>query len=79
MSAITKLEDFAAWQNARELARDVYLLPGEHPVTLDFGFRDQLRRAAVSTMSNLAEAHGRDTDADKARFGDYSRAQQGAR
>ena len=73
MAPIKTLENFEAWQSARELARNVYLLPEQHPVNRDFGFKDQLRRASVSTMSNLAEAHGRDTDRDKARFIDFSR------
>ena len=73
MAVIRRLEDFEAWQGARELATEVYKLPASHPAKRDFGFRDQLCRASVSTMSNIAEAHGRSTDRDKARFLDFAR------
>jgi four helix bundle protein len=73
MAAINRLEDFEVWQSARELAREVYALPESHPAKRDFAFRDQLCRASISTMSNAAEAYGRSSDPDKARFLDFSR------
>jgi len=49
-------EDIIAWQKARELAITVYQC-FEH--SKDFGFRDQIQRAAVSVMNNIAEGFER--------------------
>jgi four helix bundle protein len=55
--------DLLAWQKAMELARAVYALTEEFPKSETFGLRMQLRRSAVSVASNIAEGHGRLTDA----------------
>ncbi len=62
-------EDLRIWQEARQLVREVYscLHPGE-PGYQDYGFRDQLRGAALSVMNNIAEGFERGTDQDFARF-----------
>ncbi len=46
-----------------QLAREVYLATEEFPKSETFGLRMQLRRSAVSIASNIAEGHGRLTDA----------------
>jgi len=55
MSTISRFEDIEAWQTARGLTRLVYALSNEGTFARDFGLRDQMRRAAVSVMSNIAE------------------------
>ncbi|MBK9713247.1 MAG: four helix bundle protein [Kouleothrix sp.] len=55
MGTITRFEDIGAWQTARELTRLVYRLSNQGSFARDFGLRDQIRRAAVSAMSNIAE------------------------
>jgi four helix bundle protein len=55
MPTITRFEDIEAWQTARTLTRLIYALSGEGAFARDFGLRDQMRRAAVSIMSNIAE------------------------
>ena len=55
MTAIVRFEDIEAWQTARELTRAVYRLSQNEMFSRDFGLRDQMRRAAVSVMSNIAE------------------------
>jgi four helix bundle protein len=55
MGAIQKFEDILAWQSARELTRLVYGLSNAGSFARDFGLKDQIRRAAVSVMSNIAE------------------------
>jgi four helix bundle protein len=52
-------EDLIAWQKARILTREVYQITGEGPFARDFGLRDQIRRAPVSIMSNIAEGFER--------------------
>jgi four helix bundle protein len=55
MAAIRRFEDIEAWQTARILTRLVYQLSNQGAFARDFGLRDQMRRAAVSIMSNIAE------------------------
>ena len=59
MAAIEKFEDIAAWQGARALVRAVYQTTGQGAFARDYGLRDQVRRAAVSIMSNIAEGFER--------------------
>ncbi|MGZ8382041.1 MAG: four helix bundle protein [Nitrospira sp.] len=54
-----KFEDLIAWQKARALTRAVYQATATGSFAKDFGLRDQIRRAAVSVMSNLAEGFER--------------------
>jgi four helix bundle protein len=63
MAAIQRFEDIEAWQTARELTRLVYALSNEGLFSRDFGLRDQMRRAAVSILSNIAEGFESRTNA----------------
>ena len=56
---VERFEDLIAWQKARELTRQVYLLTKNGEFSRDFGLRDQIQRASVSIMSNLAEGFER--------------------
>ena len=62
---IEKFEDIVAWQNARILTQDIYAL---FRLNKDFGFKDQIQRAAVSVMSNIAEGYERQTNKEFAQF-----------
>jgi four helix bundle protein len=73
MATIERFEDVQAWQKARELVREVYKLRSEGPLSRDFGLRDQLCRAAVSSMSNVAGGFARTSDKDFAHFLDVAR------
>ena len=55
MSTIKRFEEIEAWQTARELTRRVYSISNAGEFSRDFGLRDQMRRASVSIMSNIAE------------------------
>jgi four helix bundle protein len=59
MASIEKFEDIEAWQKARELTREIYRVTNQGAFAKDFGLRDQIRRASVSIMSNIAEGFGR--------------------
>jgi len=59
MATIQKFEDIDAWQKARELTKTIYVLTNDGQFARDFGLRDQIRRASVSIMSNIAEGFGR--------------------
>ena len=54
-----KVEDLIAWQKARDLTQAIYQTTSVGSFAKDFGLRDQVRRAAVSVMSNLAEGFER--------------------
>ena len=66
--AARRFEDLIAWQKARVLTADIYRVAGQGPMSRDYGLRDQVQRAAVSTMSNIAEGHERCSQAEFARF-----------
>jgi len=55
MAAITRFEEIRAWQTARKLTSLIYQLTSQKPFSGDYGLRNQIRRAAVSVMSNIAE------------------------
>lgn len=59
MGTFRTFEEIEAWQQARTLARMIYDASGKGAFGRDFGLRDQIRRAAVSVMSNIAEGFGR--------------------
>ena len=61
---IERFEDFIAWQKARKLTADIYRVTSEGSFARDFGLKDQIRRAAVSSMSNLAEGFERGRPAE---------------
>jgi four helix bundle protein len=65
MGRPNQFENLIAWQNARRLAKLIY---GQFGTSKDYGFRDQVCRAAVSVMSNVAEGFERQSDKEFARF-----------
>jgi four helix bundle protein len=71
---IHRFTEIRAWQAARELVARIYVATNAGALARDFGLRDQIRRAAVSTMSNIAEGFARNSPADFARFLDMARA-----
>lgn len=68
MGKIERFEDIKAWQTARVLVSAVYRVSGKGKFGKDFGLRDQIRRAAVSVMSNIAEGFERFSDKEFHRF-----------
>jgi len=68
MAKIERFEDIEAWQTARALTRLIYQLSSRGEFARDFGLRDQMRRAAISIMSNIAE--GFESRSDKL-FADF--------
>ena len=65
---IRRFEDLIAWLKARELTKNVYLLTATERFSRDFGLRDQIQRAAVSIMSNIAEGFERGGKAEFHQF-----------
>lgn len=70
---IRSFRDLKAWQIAMEICRDVYLATAAWPDAERFGLTAQIRRAAVSVPSNIAEGYGRGSTSDYLRFCRMSR------
>ena len=59
MPKIDRFDDIDAWKKARELVNAIYKATSHGDFSRDFGLRDQIRRASVSVMSNIAEGFER--------------------
>lgn len=68
MSSIQKFEDIEAWKLARVLANRVYDVTSNATFSRDYGLRDQIRRASISIVSNIAEGFERDGDKEFLQF-----------
>ncbi len=68
MAAIKKFEDLEAWKIARELTKQIYRVSGNASFAKDFGLKNQICRASVSIMSNVAEGFERDGDKEFVNF-----------
>ena len=68
MAFVTRFEDIQGWQEARKLVKMVYKLTNSGIFAKDFGLRDQIQRAAVSSMTNIAEGFDCESKAEFARF-----------
>ncbi len=73
MALIKRFEDILAWQEARKLVREIYGITREGTFAKDFGLRDQIQRAAVSAMTNVAEGFDCESHVEFARFLGISR------
>ena len=60
MSSFKTFEDIEAWQKARVLCKQIYGISNRGEFKKDFAMKDQIRRASVSIMSNIAEGFERD-------------------
>lgn len=59
MPSFKSFKEITAWQKARELTKDIYVISKDKAFAKDFGLRDQIRRACVSIMANIAEGYER--------------------
>lgn len=68
MSKFDGFEEIQAWQKAYDLTLRIYRVTEKGQFAKDFGLRDQIRRASVSVMANIAEGHGRRSNSEFANF-----------
>lgn len=61
-------EKLQVWQKSRQTSLKVYKMTAKFPNEEKFGLTSQMRRAAISISSNIAEGTGRHSAKDKARF-----------
>ena len=59
MATFERFQDIDAWKKARELTREVYAASKVQPFSRDFALRNQIRKATISVMSNIAEGFER--------------------
>ena len=69
---IERFEDIEGWKKGRELTRCVYAMTRRSEFSKDYGLKDQITRASVSIMNNIAEGFDGGSDAEFARFLVYS-------
>ena len=60
MATITKFEDLEIWQEARKLAKEIYVISKETDLKNDFRFKEQIKASSGSVMDNIAEGFERD-------------------
>ena len=68
MPKLTRFEDLTCWQQDTSMALEIYRISRNDKIGKDFGFCDQIRRAAVSIASNIAEGKERGTVPEFIRF-----------
>jgi four helix bundle protein len=68
MNKIERFEDIIAWQKARVLTKEIYASTRIGQFAKDYGLKDQIQRASVSTMSNIAEGFERGGDREFVQF-----------
>jgi four helix bundle protein len=59
MATFRRFEDIEAWRKARDLTKQIYVISSRSAFGSDYALRDQVRRASVSIMANIAEGFGR--------------------
>ena len=77
MPTITRFEDIEAWRTARELTRMIYALTEQDQFAKDFGLKNQIQRASVSVISNIAESFERRTQGQFLEYPGRSKASAG--
>jgi four helix bundle protein len=75
--AVKNFEDLNVWRQARQLTKQVYRLTKSEKFMKDFGLRDQIQRATVSIMSNIAEGFERGGNQEFVQFLYVSKASCG--
>ena len=68
MATITKFEDLEIWQEARKLAKEVFILSKETALKTDFRFKEQIKASSGSVMDNIAEGFERDGNLEFRQF-----------
>ena len=74
MGTFSRFEDIEAWQVGRELVNLIYQTIRENDFQRDFSLIDQIKRAALSIPTNIAEGYGRGSDREFAKFLSYASA-----
>ncbi len=68
MAKVERFEDLHAWQAARNVVNAIYKISSSGPFSRDYSLRDQIRRAAISVPSNIAEGFSRRSNKEFIQF-----------
>ena len=68
MAKVERFEDLEVWRYARLLTSTIYRMTNGPKFARDFGLRDQIRRASISIVSNIAEGFGRKSSSQLLHF-----------
>jgi four helix bundle protein len=68
MANVEKFEDLEVWQRAREITRSIYAISFDGTFAKDYALVNQMRRAAISILSNIAEGFERNGDKEFVQF-----------
>ena len=68
MAKIEKFQDLEAWKMARKITNEIYVVSKQHKFSRDFALCNQIRRAAISILSNIAEGFERNGDKEFLQF-----------
>lgn len=74
MSKVTRFEDLKCWQASRELVKQIYLVCENGKFVKDYDTKSQLRRAALSSMNNIAEGFGKFSNKEFIRYLDTAQS-----
>jgi len=73
MSKIQRFEDLEIWQNAMEIAVEIYKISSTGKLSKDFGLKDQITRAVISISNNISEGYEYDNTKDFIKFLRYAK------
>lgn len=68
MATIKRFEDIESWQPARQLTKEIYAVTKRNGFEKDFGLKNQIQRASVSILSNIAEGFERNGNKEFLQF-----------
>lgn len=77
MAKVETFEDLEVWQRARVVVNRIYQLTNTKPFAKDYALCDQLRRCAISTMSNIAEGFEKASRKEFAHYLDIAKGSNG--
>ena len=77
MSQLRRFEEMEVWKSARKMAGRIYAISNTPPFSRDFGLRDQIRKASISIVSNIAEGFESQSNLSFCRFLSCAKASAG--
>ncbi|MEJ5352341.1 MAG: four helix bundle protein [Melioribacteraceae bacterium] len=74
---VLKFEDMKVWQDARLFVQKIYKITENAQFKKNYSFREQIQKASISIMNNIAEGYERDSNKELIKFLSYSKGSSG--